>query len=115
MDADQRHVLDAVPVGLQIWEATGDDPRTLTLVYANAAAGREGGFDLIPFVGRTVLEIFPSTRFGTVSLHAVAVRQVATTLEFSYGGDERLGKTWWEMKTTPLGNRQVLASVRNVT
>jgi hypothetical protein len=31
MDATQRHVLDAVPVGLQIWEATGADPRSLTL------------------------------------------------------------------------------------
>jgi diguanylate cyclase (GGDEF)-like protein/PAS domain S-box-containing protein len=115
VDASERHVLDAVPVGLQIWEATGDDPRTLTLLYANPAAAREGGFDLTPFVGKTVMEIFPSTRFGTVSLHAVALRQEAATLEFSYGGDERLGVSWWEMKTTPLGNRQVLTSVRNVT
>jgi diguanylate cyclase (GGDEF)-like protein/PAS domain S-box-containing protein len=115
MDAAARHVLDAVPVGLQIWEATGDDPRTLTLLYANPAAAREGGFDLSPFIGKSVIEIFPSTRFGTVSLHAVALRQEAATLEFSYGGDERLGESWWELKTTPLGGRRVLASVRNVT
>jgi diguanylate cyclase (GGDEF)-like protein/PAS domain S-box-containing protein len=115
MDANERHVLDAVPVGLQIWEATGDDPRTLTLLYANPEASREGGFDLAPFIGKSVTDIFPSTRFGTVSLHAVALRQEAATLEFSYSGDERLGESWWEMRTTPLGHRQVLTSVRNVT
>jgi diguanylate cyclase (GGDEF)-like protein/PAS domain S-box-containing protein len=115
MDADQRHVLDAVPVGLQIWEATGDDPRSLTLLYANPEATREGGFDLAPFIGKTVTEVFPATRFGTVSLHAVALRQEAATLEFSYGGDERLSESWWELKTTPLGGRRVLVAVRNVT
>jgi diguanylate cyclase (GGDEF)-like protein/PAS domain S-box-containing protein len=34
MDAADRHVLDAVPVGLQVWEAVGD---ALTLRYANPA------------------------------------------------------------------------------
>ena len=35
MDAADRHVLDVVPVGLQVWEATGG---ALTLRYANEEA-----------------------------------------------------------------------------
>jgi diguanylate cyclase (GGDEF)-like protein/PAS domain S-box-containing protein len=115
MDAEQRHVLDAVPVGLQIWEATGDDPRSLTLLYVNPAASREAGFDLEPLVGRTDLEIFPAARTGPTPLHTVALSQQETTLEFNYGGDEQLAESWWELKVTPLGGRQILVSVRNVT
>jgi diguanylate cyclase (GGDEF)-like protein/PAS domain S-box-containing protein len=115
MDANQRQVLDAVPVGLQIWEATGDDPRALTLLYANPEASRQAGVDLSALVGRTDLEIFPGARFGATPLHAAAVDQQAATLEFNYAGDERLGETWWELKTTPLGGRRILVALRNVT
>src|SRR3954454_24583907 len=115
MDASQRQVLDAVPVGLQIWEATGDDPRSLTLTYANGEGEREAGFDMSACVGQTVLEIFPATRFGEVSLHAVALAQEARTLEFEYPGDERLGPSWWRFKVTPLGGRSVLAAASNIT
>src|SRR4051812_43591696 len=115
LDASQRHVLDAVPVGLQIWEATGDDPRSLTLTYANAEAGREAGFDMAARVGETVLDIFPATRFGEPSLHAVAVAQESTVLQFAYPGDERLAQSWWRMQVTPIGGRAVLAAVWNVT
>jgi diguanylate cyclase (GGDEF)-like protein/PAS domain S-box-containing protein len=115
MDAAQRHVLDVVPVGLQIWEATGDDPRSLTLRYANAESDREAGFAMSAFVDQTVMEIFPATVFTATSLHAVAVAQRAETLEFSYAGDERLGETWWRFQATPIGGRSVLAAVRNIT
>src|SRR3954447_6543625 len=66
-------------------------------------------------VGQTVLEIFPATRFGEVSLHAVALAQEARTLEFEYPGDERLGPSWWRFKVTPLGGRSVLAAASNIT
>src|SRR3954451_8510306 len=115
MDALERHVLDVVPVGLQIWEATGDDPRSLTLRYANAESDREAGFALSAFVDQTVAEIFPATVFTATSLHAVALAQRAETLEFSYAGDERLGETWWRFQVRPIGGRSVLAAVRNVT
>jgi len=115
MDAAERHVLDAVPVGLQIWEATGDDPRALTLRYVNSAASREAGFDLEPLVGRTDLEIFPAARFGPMPMHTVALRQQEATLEFNYGGDDQLGDSWWELKITPLGGRKILVAIRNVT
>ena len=39
MDAAERHVLDSVPVALQVWEAQG---RSLALRYANDEAGRSG-------------------------------------------------------------------------
>jgi diguanylate cyclase (GGDEF)-like protein/PAS domain S-box-containing protein len=115
MDASQRHLLDAVPVGLQIWEATGDDPRSLTLRYANPEASREAGFDIAGCAGQTVLEIFPATVFSSVSLHAVAVAQRAETLEFAYAGDDRLPQTWWRFQATPIGGRSVLAAVWNIT
>src|SRR4051812_45207030 len=115
MDASQRHVLDVVPVGLQIWEATGDDPRSLTLRYANAESDREAGIALSACVDKTVVDIFPATVFTATSLHAVAVAQRPETLEFSYAGDERLGETWWRFQATPIGGRSVLAPVRNIT
>jgi len=48
-------------------------------------------------------------------MHAVAVRQQEATLEFNYGGDDRLGDSWWELKITPLGGRKILVAIRNVT
>src|SRR3954452_8197189 len=115
MDASQRKVLDAVPVGLQIWEATGDDPRTLTLTYANAEARREAGFDIAACVGRTVLEIFPATEFGETSLHSVALAQEPAVLEFAYRGDERLAQSWWRFQVTPIGGRARPAAGWDVT
>src|SRR3954470_20611749 len=115
MDASQRHVLDVVPVGLQIWEATGDDPRSLTLRYANAESDREAGFALSAFVDQTVLEIFPATVFTATSLHAVAVAQRAETLEFSYAGDERMGETWWRFQATPIGGGAPPSARRHTT
>jgi diguanylate cyclase (GGDEF)-like protein/PAS domain S-box-containing protein len=108
-------VLDGVPVGLQIWEATGDDPRTLTLRYANPEADRAAGFPISSFVDRTVLEIFPATVFSSVSLHAAAVAQRAETLEFAYAGDERIGESWWRFQATPIGGRSMLAATWNIT
>jgi diguanylate cyclase (GGDEF)-like protein/PAS domain S-box-containing protein len=115
MDASQRHVLDAVPVGLQIWEATGDDPSSLTLRYANPEANREAGFDVAACAGQTVLEIFPATVFSTTTLHAAALAQEAATLELSYPGDQRLGESWWRFQVTPIGGRSALAAVWNIT
>ena len=59
MDAAERHVLDSVPVGLQIWEAAGADVRALTLCYANEEAGRQAGFDLAARIGQRLPDVFP--------------------------------------------------------
>src|SRR4051812_15734836 len=115
MDAAERHVLDAVPVGLQIWEATGDDPRSLTLRYVNAAAGRAAGFDLTPFVGCTVAEMFPARRLEVDAFHAAALAQEPASLELYYEGDERLPESWWRAQVSPLGGRSVLAALWNIT
>jgi diguanylate cyclase (GGDEF)-like protein/PAS domain S-box-containing protein len=90
MDALERQVLDAVPVGLQIWEATGDDPCALTLLYANPEASRQAGFDRAPLI-------------------ASALRQEPATLELSGDG------SCWELKTTPLGDRRILVAIHDVT
>ena len=45
MDAAERHVLDVVPVGLHVWEATG---ATVTLRYANEVRNAAEYFDEIP-------------------------------------------------------------------
>ena len=64
MDAAERHVLDSVPVGLQIWEAAGDDPRSLTLRYANVEACRQAGVDLMARIGQALPTVFPEGARG---------------------------------------------------
>ena len=77
MDAADRHVLDAVPVGLQVWEAVGD---ALTLLYANTAAA--------------VLPADP------VWLEACIAQEERTL-------DVPLEDSWWRARATPLGGRSI--------
>ena len=113
MDAAERQVLDAVPIGLQIWEATGDGPRSLLLAYANPECGRQVGFDLEPLAGRPLVEIFPAAPADL--LYEAAVAGEPRTLEFRYEGDERLPISWWRLKLAPYGERRALVSVVNIT
>jgi diguanylate cyclase (GGDEF)-like protein/PAS domain S-box-containing protein len=114
VDAAERHVLDAVPVGLQIWEAVGDDARSLTLRYANEEANRQAGIDVMALVGRTVGDIFPGEGPWTETVHDACLAQEMRTLELPYV-DEGIGETWWRARVTPLGGRSVLAAYWNVT
>ena len=103
-------MLDSVPVGLQIWEAVGDDPRWLTLRYANEEASRQAGFDLAARVGQTLPEVFPDYDLpwnekvlaaclnGEPQQHELQVRD-----------------TWWHAQATPLGRRQAVAAYWDVT
>ena len=68
-----RHVLAAAPVGLQVWEASGEEPHTLALRYANAAGER-----------------FPR---WTQALYEACVAQEARTLELA------AGDAWWRRPT----------------
>jgi diguanylate cyclase (GGDEF)-like protein/PAS domain S-box-containing protein len=85
MDAADRHVLDAVPVGLQVWEAVGD---ALTLRYANPAAA--------------ALPAEPAW------LEACVAQQEATV-------DIPVGDSWWRARATPLGGRSVAVSAWDIT
>src|SRR4051812_2101423 len=85
MDAADRHVLDAVPVGLQVWEAAGD---ALTLRYANPAAA--------------VLPAEP------VWLEACVAQQERTL-------DIAVGDSWWRARATPLGGRSIAVAAWDIT
>jgi diguanylate cyclase (GGDEF)-like protein/PAS domain S-box-containing protein len=85
MDAADRHVLDAVPVGLQVWEAVGD---TLTLRYANPAA-----------------EVLPP---DPAWLQA-CVEQEERTLDIP------LEDSWWRARATPLGGRSIAVAAWDIT
>jgi diguanylate cyclase (GGDEF)-like protein/PAS domain S-box-containing protein len=92
MDAADRHVLDAVPVGLQVWEAMGDEPLDLILRYANEAAGA-----------------CPRDDPWLADLHVACGGQVAGTTELVRGD------RWWRARLTPLGGRSLLATYWDVT
>lgn len=110
MDAAERHVLDSVPVGLQIWEAVGDDLRSLTLRYANEEASRQAGFDVAARVGLKLPEVFPD----------YDVPWNEKVLAACIGGEPQqhelqVRDTWWHAQATPLGNRQAVAAYWDVT
>ncbi len=85
MDAADRHVLDAVPVGLQVWEAVGD---ALTLRYANPAAA--------------VLPAEPAWLEACVS-------QEERTLDIA------VDDSWWRARATPLGGRSIAVAAWDIT
>jgi diguanylate cyclase (GGDEF)-like protein/PAS domain S-box-containing protein len=92
VSAADRHVLDVVPVGLQVWEAAGD---ALTLRYANDEAK---GQDL------------PGDPGWLRALQAAAETQRADTCELETPGD-----VWWRAEITPLGAGSILAAYWNIT
>jgi diguanylate cyclase (GGDEF)-like protein/PAS domain S-box-containing protein len=89
MDAAERHVLDSVPVALQIWEAVGC---SLVLRYGNAAAGRAE----LPDDGERLL--------------AAARAQETLTLELLGAGGR-----CWRVQVTPLGAGMILAAYHDIT
>jgi diguanylate cyclase (GGDEF)-like protein/PAS domain S-box-containing protein len=91
MDAADRHVLDAVPVGLQVWEAMGE-PLDLTLRYANGAAAA-----------------CPRDDPWLADLHDACLAQFAGAVELVRG------ERWWRAELTPLGGRSLLATYWDVT
>jgi diguanylate cyclase (GGDEF)-like protein/PAS domain S-box-containing protein len=88
MDAAERHVLDTVPVALQMWEARG---RALTLRYANDEAGRAA----LPEESEPLL--------------AACLAQEPLTLELVDAG------LCWRVQVTPLGGTAILAAYSDIT
>jgi diguanylate cyclase (GGDEF)-like protein/PAS domain S-box-containing protein len=88
MDAAERHVLDTVPVALQMWEARG---RALTLRYANDEARRSS----LPGESEPLL--------------AACLAQEPLTLELVDAG------LCWRVQVTPLGGCSILAAYWDVT
>jgi diguanylate cyclase (GGDEF)-like protein/PAS domain S-box-containing protein len=113
MDEAERHALDAVPVGLQIWEATGDDPGSVVLAYSNPECDRQAGFPVSAHLGRPLAEIFPAAEMDRY-WEAITAGE-PRVIETRHEGDERLGVSWWQLKLTPYGERRVLVSATNVT
>src|SRR4051794_22776658 len=88
MDAAERHVLDAVPVPLGVWEAQG---RSLTLRWANDQAGRSPlPTDVDPLVD-------------------ACLDQVPASVEL------RGEATFWRAQVMPLGGTQVLIAFYDIT
>ncbi len=110
MDAAERHVLDLVPVGLQIWEAAGAHVRSLTLCYANAEAGRQSGFDLAARVGQRLPDVFPDY---DVPWNEKVLAACLSGEPQAY--ELHVGDTWWHAQATPLGGRQAVAAYWDVT
>jgi diguanylate cyclase (GGDEF)-like protein/PAS domain S-box-containing protein len=92
VNAADRHVLDVVPVGLQVWEAVGD---ALTLRYANEEAKRQP---------------LPDDAGWVQTLRAAAEAQERATFEL-----ETSGEAWWRAQITPLGAGSILAAYWNIT
>src|SRR4051812_50023617 len=87
MHAADRHVLDLVPVPLQVWDGAGD---ALTLRYANDAAGRA------ELPREALLEACREQRPGTLEL---AGAQGAC----------------WQGQITPPGGTAVLAAFSHIS
>jgi PAS domain-containing protein len=92
LDAAERHVFDAAPVALQVWEAVGDEPHTLTLRYANPAA-----------------EALPDGERWAATVHAACIAQAPETLELS------AGEVGWRAQLTALGGRTVVATAWDIS
>jgi diguanylate cyclase (GGDEF)-like protein/PAS domain S-box-containing protein len=87
MDAAERHVLDSVPVALQVWEATG---HSLVLRYGNDEAARTA----LPDAAKPLL--------------AACLAQEPLSFELD---DERC----WRVQISPLGGTTILAAYYDVT
>jgi len=92
VNAADRHVLDVVPVGLQVWEAFGD---ALTLRYANEEAKGQA---------------LPDDPGWRQTMLAAIGAQEAATFELEAAGD-----VWWRAQITPLGAGSILAAYWNIT
>src|SRR3954452_15377079 len=96
MDAAERHVLDVVPVGLHVWEATG---ATVGLRYANDEAKRQP---------------LPDDDEWREALFEACLAQDPVKLERPFGDSER-GETWWRAWVTPLGGDSILVAYWDFT
>jgi diguanylate cyclase (GGDEF)-like protein/PAS domain S-box-containing protein len=92
MDAADRHVLDVVPVGLQVWEAIEG---ALTLRYANEEAKGQP---------------LPDDPGWADTMLAACETQQPATFEL-----EASGEAWWRAEITPLGAGSILAAYWNIT
>jgi diguanylate cyclase (GGDEF)-like protein/PAS domain S-box-containing protein len=92
VSAADRHVLDVVPVGLQVWEVVD---AALALRYANEEAKGQA---------------LPSDRGWVETLVAAAAAQRPATFELEVPGD-----VWWRAQITPLGAGSILAAYWNIT
>ena len=110
MDAADRHVLDSVPVGLQIWEAVGDGVRSLTLRYVNVEASKQAGFDLTGRVGKSLPDVFED--FDAPWNEKVLAACLAGEPQQH---ELHVGERWWHVQVTPLGARQAVATYWDVT
>src|SRR4051812_22359824 len=89
MDAAERHVLDTVPVALQMWEVVG---RELTLRYANDEARR----------------VTPSC--DSEVLLAACLSQEPATIECATGVEN-----WYRVQITALGGTAILAAYSDIS
>jgi len=113
MDASDRQVLDAVPVGLQVWEAAGDDPLSLTLRFANGEVDRQAGYAVSERVGLPVGEVFQVEPTWAAELHSACVAQEEGEMETVVSTPD--GDKFWRAKLTPMGGRTLLATYWDVT
>ena len=105
--------------GLLIYHlADPDDPDSLTLVYANAAASKYTGADLDTLIGKTIHEAFPGLRdshlpatYAEVSAGGKSVNLGA----FEYEGDYHVKPGYFAVKAFPMPARCVGVVFENIT
>jgi diguanylate cyclase (GGDEF)-like protein/PAS domain S-box-containing protein len=110
-------VLDALPLGVQVWEAIGDGPGDLVLRWANPASTVHTGFALEELVGRRVADIFPASLDEGAWWHAVVLRALVEQQPADFVQPYRDERTegWFRVQMRPLGGRSGLVSYENVT
>jgi hypothetical protein len=105
--------------GLLIYHLVArDDQRSLTLVYANAAASKYTGADLGVLVGKTIDEAFPALRDTDLPATYAEVSSGGRSVNlgaFEYSGDAHVGPGYFAVKAFPMPARCVGVAFENIT
>lgn len=95
-----------------------DEPGSLVLVYANAAASKYTGADLEAFVGNTIGEAFPSlsdTHIPSTYAQVSAGGKSVNLGAFEYKGDAHVQPGYFAIKAFPMPARCVGVVFENIT
>lgn len=95
-----------------------DDPDSLTLVYANAAASKYTGADLDTLIGKTIGEAFPGlsdTHIPATYAEVSAGGKSVNLGSFEYEGDLHVKPGYFAVKAFPMPARCAGVVFENIT